>query len=356
MSVTMRDIAALVGVSQATVSYVLNAHPKARISPATRQRILEAAAQLNYRPNAMARAMASGRARTIGVYQSHVSETPLSGMWTAAVMRGISEVLRTREFHLLLYGYHVEAEPPLAVFLDGSVDGLILLAPHLEDRLPQSLAEAGFPTAIVGGRAIPGPAIITVDADNTTGARLATEHLIRLGHRRIAHLHGSSDVPNAVDRLNGYQAALRAHRLPVRSETLVYSGFALEGGYEAACTVLRRTPRPTALFVTNDLAALGALQACQDSNLRVPEDVAVVGYDDAPICQFARPLLTTMRQPAQEMGRGAAEMLLALAEGHSLPEPYRGFTAELVVRESCGGLTHAALQESMSSRSEKVPA
>ncbi len=325
------------GVSQATVSYVLNAHPNARVSDATRQRILEAAAQLHYRPNAIARAMASGRSRTIGVYQPHVIETPLSGMWTAAVMRGIGEALRAREFHLLLYGYHIEEEPSPAVFLDGSVDGLILLAPHTDDRLPQQLADAGFPTAIIGGRAVEGTTSVALDVDNVAGGRIATEHLIHLGHRRIAHLHGPPDVPNAIDRRRGYEEAMRAHGLRIRPEYLIQSGFSIEGGHAAACAILNQTERPTALFVANDVAAIGALRACQESNVRVPEEIAVIGYDDAPICQFARPPLTTMRQPAQEMGRAAAEILLAIAEGIPPPEGCRLFTAELVVRATCGG-------------------
>ncbi|HZP84980.1 MAG TPA: LacI family DNA-binding transcriptional regulator [Chthonomonadaceae bacterium] len=336
-SVTMRDIAALVGVSQATVSYVLNAHPQARVSPDTRQRVLEAANRLHYRPNAIARAMASGRSRTIGVYQPHVIESPLMGMWSVAVTRGIGMALHARQLHLLLYGYRAEEDPTPAAFLDGSVDGLIILAPHLSDALPGLLAGAGFPTVIVGGHERAEEATFSIDVDNVAGGRLATEHLLRLGHRRIAHLQGPSDVPNAIDRRIGYEEALRAHNVPMRPEYLIPAGFAVAEGYQAARAALCLEPRPTALLAANDLAALGALNACADAGVRVPEEMAVVGYDDAPICELARPTLTTLRQPAQEMGRAAAEILCAVLDGKPPSERRRLFPAELVVRESCGG-------------------
>lgn len=333
----MRDLAARVGVSQATVSYVLNAKPNARISPATRQRVLEAAAELHYRPNAIARAMVSGRSKTIGVYQPHAPGAPLSGMWTTLVLRGIGEVLHARQFHLLLYGYR-EAESPMpGAFLDGRVDGLIVLAPHVEDALPCELARLEFPTAIVGGRGCEGPRCLSVDADNVTGGRRATEHLIGLGHTRIAHLKGPEGVPNAIDRCIGYEQALRARGLPVRPDYVVESGFSERGGYRAALEALNLSPRPTALFVANDIAALGALKACAERGLHVPDEVALIGYDDAPICEFARPTLSSMRQPALEMGQAAAEMLLALLDGEELLERRRTFPAELIVRESCGG-------------------
>src|SRR5215467_11657813 len=152
LSATMRDVAKMVGVSQATVSYVLNAKRDARVSPETRQRVLDAAAALQYRPNAIARAMASGKTRTIGVYQPHVIESALSGMWSVQVTRGIGEALTQRNHHLLLYGYRESDDPSVSSFTDGKVDGLIILAPHEEDELPVILAKMGFPMVVVGGR------------------------------------------------------------------------------------------------------------------------------------------------------------------------------------------------------------
>jgi len=331
----MRDIASMVGVSQATVSYVLNGKPGARVSPATRRRVLEAAAKMHYRPNAIARAMALGRSRTIGVYQPHVSHSPLSGMWNTAVLRGIGEALHQKHFHLLLYGYRQQDEPPPSAFLDGRVEGLIILAPHRDDTLPCELARMGCPTAVIGGGVWEGA--ITVDVDNREGGRLATEHLLRLGHTRIAHLIGPEDVPNAIDRRQGYEEALRDAGVPIRPEYLVPTGFDERSGYASAKVVLSLMPRPTALFVANDVAALGVLMACMDLGLRVPKDVAIVSYDDSPICTLARPTLTSVRQPASQLGYLAAESLLALLNDKP-PEIRRHILPpELVVRDSCGG-------------------
>lgn len=335
-SATMRDIAALVGVSQATVSYVLNSKPNARVSPVTRRRVLEAAARLHYRPNAIARAMASGLSRIVGVYQPHVGHSPLSGMWNIAVTRGVSEALHANHFHLLLYGYRDTDEASPSAFLDGRVDGLIVLAPHLDDSLPGQIARAGLPIAVIGGQRPEGVRAVSVDTDNVAGGRMATEHLLGLGHTRIAHLKGPANVPNALDRQSGYAMALRECGLPVRPDYLVQGSFDEGGGYRSAAVALSLTPRPTALFAANDIAALGALKACAERGLRVPEDVSIVAYDDSPVCELVRPTLTSVRQQAAEMGRIAAELLLALVMGEEPPVTHRRLAPELIARESSG--------------------
>src|SRR5689334_12292567 len=182
---TMRDVARAVGVSQATVSYVLNGKPDARISPDTRRRVLEAAARLEYRPNAIARAMAVGSSRTIGVYQPHVGESPLSGMWTAEVMRGIGEALHQRHRHLLLYGYRDSDDPSPGNFLDGRVDALIVIAPHETDSLVARLSRYRMPTVVVGGRAPESENVTVVDVDNEEASGQVVRYLLGLGHRRI---------------------------------------------------------------------------------------------------------------------------------------------------------------------------
>jgi DNA-binding LacI/PurR family transcriptional regulator len=340
-SATMRDVADMVGVSQATVSYVLNAKRNARVGMETRQRVLDAAAKLQYRPNAIARAMACGRSRTIGVYQPHVDESALAGMWSNLVTRGIGETLNSCQHHLLLFGYRSSDEPPPSIFVDGRVDGLIILAPHIEDELPKRLADFGFPTVVVGSPAPEGSRIVSIDADNEMGARRAVEHLIELGHTRIAHLAGPRNVPNAVDRRLGYENALAAHGLLQNREYLIQASFQEEGGYRAAKDALSRQPNPTALFVSNDIAALGALRACRDLGLSVPENVAIVGYDDSPVCTLARPPLTTMRQQAVEMGRAAVKMVMSINDGQPISSRHLLFPAELVIRESCGANLHS---------------
>lgn len=336
-SPTMRDVALRAGVSQATVSYVLNAKSNARISPTTRQRVLQSAAELRYAPNAIARAMASGRSQTVGVYQPHTGQTPLAGWWTMAVMRGLGEALHPQNFHLLLYGFRDEEEPEPSVFLDGRVDGLILLAPHDDDTLALELAQVHLPTVVVGGGKIVGPSTSSVDVDNLTGAMDAVRYLVSLGHTDIAHLHGPLDSPNAADRREGYLRAVTEQGLAAKAENLVFGGFGEASGYDAACELLRRPSCPTAWLVANDLAAIGAMRACAEFGKRVPEDIALIGYDDAPLCELTHPPLTTMRQPTIEMGCAAAELLLTMLQQSEASEGrFVQFPAELVVRGTSG--------------------
>ncbi len=330
----MRDVADLAGVSQATVSYVLNAKSSTRISPETRRRVLDAADTLSYRPNAIARAMVSGKSKIIGTYQPHEGKSVLAGFWTNSVIRGISEALHSQQFHLLLYGYRESEEPSLSAFMDGRVDGLIVLAPHKTDALPRQLAMSGFPTAIISGVGYDDTDAISVDADNVQGARLAMDHLVDLGHSQIALLAGPVGVPNAEDRRKGYELAVQEHNLPVPQSYRIQSGFSREQGEEAAIAALNLNPRPTALLAPNDISALGVLNACAIRGLRVPDDVSVIGFDNVPYCELCTPRLTTIAQPAIEMGRGAAEMMLSLISDELFPEKNRKYPLELIIRES----------------------
>jgi DNA-binding LacI/PurR family transcriptional regulator len=336
-AVTMQDVAKAAGVSATAVSYVLNNVPTARISAATRLRVLDAAAQLNYRPNAIARAMASGRTLTIGVYGPHTAEALLGNPWSGEALHGIAEELRRWQFHLLLYGFSDPDSHDVSAFTDGRVDGLVVLAPYVDDALPARLVAAGFPTAIVGSRAFGGPRMVWVDMDNVGGARLATKHLLRLGHRRIAHLRGPLGSSDASDRQAGYEAAMREAGVEIPPGYVMEAGYGEREGRNAARELLKVKPRPTAVFTANDMVALGTMQVCEDMGLHVPADVAVVGFDDMPVCEFTRPRLTSIRQPMQEMGRVAASMLLTMVtKGTRPPRSSRVIPAKLVVRETCG--------------------
>ncbi|MGC8666937.1 MAG: LacI family DNA-binding transcriptional regulator [Chthonomonadales bacterium] len=330
---TLKDVADMVGVSQATVSYVLNGKAEARISEATRRRVLEAAAQLRYRPNALAVAMARGQSRTIGIYQTHVSESPLSGMWAAQVTRGIANALRDLGYHMLVYNYREPNEVDPVTFLDGRTDGLVILAPHAEDAVPCQLAQLGFPIAIIAGWPVDGEKAVCVDTDNVAGTRMATAYLTNLGHTRICHLAGPPDVPNAQDRLRGFQEAMEEHGLGDQMH-IVQGGFSEAAGYAAAMTALHLRPRPTAILAANDIAALGTLKACAELGLRVPQDVSVMGFDDAPICTLTRPTLTTMRQPAAALGAEAARLVIAVGCGEPAVPRVKLLPPELIPRGS----------------------
>jgi DNA-binding LacI/PurR family transcriptional regulator len=330
----MRDIAARAGVSAATVSYVLNAKPGMRISGATRRRILDVAEELHYRPNAIARAMARGHSHTVGVYQPHAPGAPMSGLWANEVLRGIGETLHAQGYHLLLYGYREDEGPHPTAFLDGRSDGLIILAPHEDDTLPAALAQRGHPIVIIGGRPAPGERSRGIDTDHIRGGELAAEHLIGQGHRRIGMLLGPEGVPNAIDRKVGFERALRRNGLPIYPYWMVTSGFSRKGGYDAIHALWKNADRPAAICAANDVAAVGALEACAELSVRVPEDLAIIGYDDTPLCDLTRPPLTSVRQPAREMGKSSAEALLAIFSGEAPPN--RVFEPEVIPRKSCG--------------------
>ncbi|HEV2472337.1 MAG TPA: LacI family DNA-binding transcriptional regulator [Chthonomonadales bacterium] len=335
---TMRDVAETAGVSQATVSYVLSGKEGARVGATTRMRVLDAAARLRYTPNAIARAMALGKSGIVGVYQPHTGVSPLAGMWTAAVMRGVGAGLHQESYHLLLYGYLEDKPPAGAAFLDGSVDGLIIIASHEADSLPLQLAEAGFPTAIIGGAALSGGTIVTADANNVAGGRMAAAHLIELGHSCIVHLAGPREVPNAEDRRKGFEIEIAERGAMNLADCVVEAGFDELGGYRGARAALDRFPRATGLFAANDIAALGAIDACRDLGYRIPQDISIIGYDDAPICQITQPALTSIRQPAEEMGCAAARRLLQMIRGESAAGHYV-FEPTLSVRSSTSAPT-----------------
>jgi LacI family transcriptional regulator len=252
-------------------------------------------------------------------------------MWTAEVMRGIGEALHQRHHHLLLYGYRDSDDPAPGDFLDGRVDGLIVIAPHEADSLVGRLGRYRMPTVVIGGRGSDSDTVIAVDVDNEEGAAQAVRYLASLGHRRIAHLRGPLTVPNANDRANGFVKECQALGMP--DAPVFQAGFDTESGFNAAMMAIRFEPRPTALFACNDVAALGAMRACSESGLRVPEDISIFGYDDAPVSQLTNPRLTTMRQPANEMGQIAAEYLL---NHRDTPPEHRAIlvSAELIPRES----------------------
>ena len=339
----------MAGVSQATVSYVLSGREGVRISDATRQRVKRIATELQYRPHAIARGLARGNTQTIGVY-AHTEEAVLSGLWRTEVMRGVAEELLAHNYHLLLYGYRTSApEPPVSLFLDGRVDGLIFLSPHMGDTLPNSLEVVRMPTVFVGTHEFQSSRVSCVDCDSISGAIQAVEHLIQLGHRRIAHLCGPSIAPNARDRVTGYKLAMEKHGLPILPEMLISGGFSEEEGYQATCTMLVKGTRVTAIFAANDVSAIGAIRACHEFRVRIPEDISVIGFDDVPFCEITHPKLTTIRQPATELGQQAVRSLLQIiSSGAGAPSAVI-MPTELVVRESTGCVP--AVLSGVSSRS-----
>jgi DNA-binding LacI/PurR family transcriptional regulator len=305
---TLEQVAALAGVSRATVSRVVNGSPK--VSPVVRAQVERAVAKLGYVPNRAARSLVTRRADSVALVVSEPHARFFSEPFFAGVVRGVSAVLAVTGVQLLL-----------------------LIAQHLDDPLPGTLERAGGPAVLVGRPAGAAPASY-VDADNRGGARKAVGHLAALGRRRIATIAGPPDMGVGQDRLDGYRDALAAAELDGAGDLVETGDFTDEGGAAAMDRLLGRPGPPVdAVFAASDLMAVGALRALRAAGRRVPDDVAVVGFEDSAVARYAHPPLTTVRQPIEELGRQATRLLLARVAG----EPagmHLILDTELIVRSS----------------------
>jgi DNA-binding LacI/PurR family transcriptional regulator len=330
---TLEQVAALAGVSRATVSRVVNRSPK--VSPEVRAQVERAVAKLGYVPNRAARSLVTRRADSIALVVSEPEARFFSEPFFAGMVRGVSAALAETDVQLLL----LIAQDLLhrgrleRYVLGGHVDGVLLASLHGDDPLPAILERAGVPAVLVGRPAGSSPACY-VDADNRGGARKAVAHLARRGRRRIATITGPLDMGVGVDRLDGYRDGLRAAGLTEAGELVEAGDFSEESGAAAIGRLLRRPGRPVdAVFAASDLMAAGALRALRAAGRRIPDDVAVVGFEDSAIAGYAQPPLTTVRQPIEEMGRQATRLLLARAAGDATGMRVI-LDVELVVRAS----------------------
>jgi LacI family transcriptional regulator len=324
-NVTIRDVAAKAGVSVATVSRVFNR--KGPIREDTIRKVREVAEELQYVPHAGARSLSTRSTRTIGVVLPD-----LHGEFFSEVIRGIDVAARQNGYHLLLSGSHSDREEMRAVVhaVRGLVDGLIVMSPDLEPTALLADLPTGVDVVMLNSR-VDGRPSITVD--NSGGARDVVRHLRALGHERIAFIAGPSHNADAEQRRRGFRAEARAAGI---GSSELPGDFTETSGHEAGQKILAQNPRPTAVFAANDSMALGALSAFREAGLRVPEDIALVGFDDIPIARFLTPPLTTVRVEIAELGRRAVNHVVhALANGGD-SKKRDVIKTTLVVRESCG--------------------
>jgi DNA-binding LacI/PurR family transcriptional regulator len=328
----MLDVASRAGVSKSLVSLVMR--DSAQVSEKRRAAVLAAAAELGYRPNAAARNLKQRRSNSIGV---HILD--LHNPVYAEIVDGVSAVVHDVAYTMLVVtgGFDPQLElRSIETLLELQVEGLILIAHRLEPPDVRRVSQE-VPTAIVLRNDVRATAMDTVANDDALGALLAVEHLAALGHRRIGHVSGGSSAV-AIERKDGYLAAMRALGLAEHAY-VVDGGFDDESGYRAASEALSALVRPTALFVANDFAALGAMAAARNLGLEVPRDVSVVGYDGMALSGLRHISLTTVVQPLRQMGRLAAEALLERINGgrsrarNTVVEPH------LVIRDSSGPVT-----------------
>lgn len=330
---TVEDVAKLAGVSRATVSRVVNDNP--RVSPGARDAVRLAVEQLGYVPNRAARSLMTRRSDSIGVVILEPATRLFGDPFFGQLMVGISDGLADRDIQMvLLMAQDGREEARLEKYLDaGHVDGAILVGPHGDDPLPARLARRRVPL-VLSGRPLSGSGLSYVDSDNRNGARMAVDHLVAGGRRAIATIHGTLDLASARDRLDGYRDALKhaGHALDMALEAA--GDYSPAMAAEAMRALLDRRPDIDGLFAASDSMAAAAIGVLLDAGRRVPEDVAVVGFDDTPIATTIRPALTTVRQPIEAMGREMARLLLRQIEGPDDAPSQVVFGTQLVTRES----------------------
>jgi LacI family transcriptional regulator len=326
-AVTLEQVAEEAGVSPSTVSRILNG--TALVSAAKKVAVDEAISRLGFVPNPMARGLAGGRTLSIGVVTQAI-DSPFYG----AALRGIEDALDPAGYSPLFVSGHWDAPTEkrcIDILLSRRVDGIIVLTGRLTDAALKAFAQRV--PVVVTGRSIKATGLFSLNFDNLEGGRLATRHLVGKGHRKIAFISGDPLHPDATLRLTGYRAALEQAGIVFKPELVVQGDYSEASGVEAVSRLIAERQKFTAIFAANDQMAIGAAHGLQRHGLRVPDDVSLVGFDDLPSSLYALPPLTTVRQPAYEMGRLAAEGVIQLLDGvkpqQTFPPP------RLIVRDSC---------------------
>lgn len=338
-SPTSHDVARLAAVSRTTVSYVLNNSDSGiAISDATRQRVLDAARDLGYHPNAAARSLRRQKAGVVGLVTYDTSNRMAANAFMWLVMDGVMSELGRAGIKLIVETADASRpDPCVSLVREGHVDGLIVTGARPADTELRVLHADGTPIVLWGR--LSGSDLPFVDIDNVAAAQIAVEHLLDLGHTLIGCITNAppSTDTAAADRLLGYRSALESRGIRFDEKLVRHGTFDERSGMKAMTSLLDRSERPTAVFVASDEVALGALKAAKVAGVTVPDDLAVVGFDDLPITPFLEPALTTVRVPAREIGIVAARTLIdALSHSNARRKPSAVLATELIIRDSSG--------------------
>ncbi|GAB4508382.1 MAG: LacI family DNA-binding transcriptional regulator [Anaerolineae bacterium] len=332
-SVTQKQIAERAGVSQTVVSLALNNSYEVALNEETRQRVLEVAEELGYVPQAAAKALVRGRSANIGLILIQPHYQIFRDPFIPNIITGMSSVLRAHNFRLVVE--HINDLDQLSTVSNmlkgGEVAGIVLSTSYGVENIIDPLIQDDYPIVLLD-KSVNGHYVTTIDHEN--GVRQAAAHLVSLGHQTVGLITFGPHNPHIARRLSAFQAVLVQAGLRMSENYIRYGNYDPDSGFEAMQQLLQITPRPTAVFGMNDLMALGAMRAIHEAGLRIPEDIAVMGYDDMRFAAFTTPTLTTIRAPEVELGEAAGDMLIKLIEAQPLPARQHMLVPRLVIRNS----------------------
>jgi len=331
MRITIKDVAKQAAVSTATVSRVFN--NTGPVDAETRQRVLGVSQKLRYTPNAAGRSLSTKRTDALGLLLPDIY-----GEFFSEVIRGADQTAQQNRYHLLVSSSHnhrEEIEAALKV-MSGRVDGFILMSPQIDAQMLKSNLPLNLPVILLNCF-VDGVSFDSLNIDNFGGAHQMTRHLIQHGHQRVAVIKGHAGNLDAEERLRGYRQAMRENQLAVSAAWEIPGSFSEESGYEAVKEILALTPRPTAVFASNDSMAIGALSALREIGVDIPREIALVGFDDIPIARFLSPTLTSVRVSISDLGAIAIQKLVhAIREKNNHAKQHLVIPTSLALRESCG--------------------
>ena len=335
--VTSKDVAEKVGVSRTTVSLVLNDVQGTQISPETRQKVIDAANELGYVPDATAQALVSRRTKAIGLVLTRTQHHIATDAFLPKIISGLLTTAKKHNIRILVDW--VETEHQESVYFELArtkrIDGMILSTPRLNDKALKALETSDIPTVMMGS--IAGSELPFVDVDNTKAAEKATSYLVGLGHRDIACISNApAEYTAAPERVAGFKNALSKMSIPVKEKLICYADFDPESGYECMKSLLQSGEIFSAVFVASDNVAIGAKAALREAGMHIPDDISLIGFDDIPWAKYSDPPLTTIQLPAEALAQSACTLLLDLInDNRSQIQHQIILDTELIIRKSC---------------------
>lgn len=335
--ITSKDVAEKAGVSRTTVSFVLNDVQNIQISQATREKVIQAAEELGYVPDEAARSLASGRNQFIGLLLTRSSHQLASDAFFTQILDELIEVVHRYNLRIMIdiVEPHHQMDAYINLVKANRIDGILLSGPRLDDEALKTLEQTNFPTVLMGQ--LPGTNFCWVDIDNFGAAKSAVQHLIILGHRRIACVTNAQlTYTAAVDRLNGYRQALEEAGISYEPGLVRFGDFDMKSGYLQVEDLLVKKTGVSAIFVASDTLALGATAAIRKQGLCIPEDIAVVGFDDLPFAQYLDPPLTSVHLPIRDLAKEAGEMLIRILNNEGKSCQRKILETRLIIRGSSG--------------------